>query len=143
MVSISSKSVFADTSYWIAIASPKDQWHDVAKEAFSELGPTILVTTDSVLTEFLTFFSKSGQSTREKTVKMARMIMESPNNDVISQTRDLFLRGVELYEQRLDKGYSLTDCMSMVHMKKFQLVKVLSSDHNFEQENFRVLMKIH
>ena len=96
MASTIPKSVFVDSSYWIASANPRDQWHSAAKNPDSRLGPTILVTTDAVLTEFLTALSRSGQTFREKAVEMVTTIMADPNNKVIPQTRELFLRGMHL-----------------------------------------------
>jgi predicted nucleic acid-binding protein len=44
-----------------------------------------------------------------------------------------------LYEQRPDKAYSLTDCISMQVMRREGLTEVLTNDHHFIQEGFRVL----
>jgi predicted nucleic acid-binding protein len=38
---------------------------------------------------------------------------------------------------RPDKGYSLTDCISMQTMRKEGLTEVLTKDRHFEQEGFR------
>jgi len=44
-----------------------------------------------------------------------------------------------MYESRLDKGYSLTDCRSMLAMKSLGVSDVLSNDRHFAQEGFNVL----
>lgn len=49
------------------------------------------------------------------------------------------LNGLELYGQRLDKGYSLTDCISMVIMKQMGIEQILTRDHHFIQEGFTIL----
>ena len=72
---------------------------------------------------------------------MVRAILESPNIQVIPQTRHGFLSGLGLYEKREDKRYSLTDCVSMNVMKSQSLSEVLTNDHHFEQERFRVLIE--
>lgn len=59
---------------------------------------------------------------------------------VIRQTPDLFDRALALYRRRLDKGYSLTDCMSMVVCGDLGITDVLSHDHHFEQEGFEILL---
>ncbi|MGA2579262.1 MAG: hypothetical protein ABSH24_24895 [Bryobacteraceae bacterium] len=46
-----------------------------------------------------------------------------------------------LYEARPDKGYSLTDCISMQTMRKERLTEVLTNDGHFEQEGFRALFR--
>ncbi len=42
-------------------------------------------------------------------------------------------------EVLLDKGYSLTDCISMQTMKSFSITEVLTHDKHFAQEGFTVL----
>ena len=40
---------------------------------------------------------------------------------VIPQSRESFLAGLDLYRARPDKGYSLTDCVSMQTMHRESL----------------------
>lgn len=134
------KTVFADTVYWIAVVRPGDHWAESAKRAKTLLGNVRLLTTDEVLTEFLTALSRGGESLRRQAVKIVRAILSNPNVKVLAQSRDSFLRGVELYEQRLDKEYSLTDCISMKAMKSESVDDILTHDHHFGQEGFQVLM---
>lgn len=93
------KTVFADSHYWIAIVKPGDQFSEAAKSARASLGDAFIVTTDEVLTEFLTAFSK-GLHMREQAAKMVRAILDNPNVKVIPQTRDSFLRGLAFYENQ-------------------------------------------
>ena len=134
------KTVFADTVYWIAIVKPGDQWADPAKRARAALGEFRIVTTDEVLTEFLAMLSKSGQQLRRQAVKMVRAILSNPNVKVVPQTHAAFLRGLDFYERREDKEYTLTDCISMNAMRSESITEVLTNDHHFEQEQFTVLM---
>jgi predicted nucleic acid-binding protein len=60
---------------------------------------------------------------------------------VIPQTRGSFLAGFALYQARSDKGYSLTDCISMQTMRHSGLTDVLTNDRHFEQEGFRALFR--
>lgn len=135
------KSVFADSLYWIAIAKPVDPWAAAAKSAKGLLGEVRTVTTDEVLTEFLTALSTSGPNLLHQAAKIVRAIISSPNVKVIPQSRESFLRGLHLYEQRGDKEYSLTDCISMNAMKSESIAEILTNDHHFEQEGFNVLIK--
>ncbi len=57
------------------------------------------------------------------------------------QSHESFLAGLKLYEARLDKGYSLTDCISMNTMKAEGLTEVLTNDEHFAQEGFRALFR--
>ena len=133
------KEVFADSHYWIAIVNPDDTWAKVAKAARSALGEVFIVTTDEVLTEFLAALSR-GAHMRKQAVNMVRAILENPNVKVIPQTRESFLKGLTFYENRSDKEYSMTDCISMNVMRAESLIEVLTNDHHFEQEGFTVLI---
>ena len=134
------KTVFVDASYWIAIINPRDQWHDAAKMARRKLGNVRLVTTEEVLIELLNGFSRSGEDFRKRTAAAVRAISRDPNVKVIPQTRDSFARGLDRYENRLDKEYSVQDCISFVSMEDDDITDALTSDHHFEQEGFVVLM---
>ena len=135
------RTIFADTSYWIALANPRDEWHHAAKAIGPQLGPFHIFTTDEVLVEFLAFFStKFGAELRKAAVRLVHKVMENPNVKVLPQTRDSFVRGLRLYELRPDKGYSLTDCVSMEIMREHNLFDVLTHDHHFRQAGFNILL---
>jgi len=134
-------TVFADTVYWVARVRPNDQWSDAARHARQSLGNVRLLTTDEVLTEFLAALSAGGEHIRGQAVKMVRKILADPNVTVLAQTRDSFLRGLAFYEQRPDKQYSLTDCISMNAIRANSLTKVLTIDRHFREEGFDVLMR--
>lgn len=135
------RKIFADTFFWIAFVNPKDKWHSAVHQAFINLQPCKLITTDEVLTEFLTFYANSGQQIRIRASDFAESIRTDPNAEVQPQTRQSALAGAALYAQRPDKGYSLTDCISMNVMKQLDLTEVLTHDKHFSQEGFTVLFK--
>ena len=133
-------TVFADTVYWVATVRPNDQWKEPARRAKESLGSVRLLTTDEVLIEFLALLSHGGEYLRRQAVKMVRAILDNPNVTVLPQSRDSFLGGMQLFEQRPDKEYSPTDCISMNAMKHESVNKILTNDHHFAQEEFVVLM---
>lgn len=135
------KTVFADAFYWVAITNPHDQWHARAREVCSTLGSVRLLTTDEVLVEFMSALGRYGQPLRHAAAKMVRAIIDNPNVTVVPQSRNSFLQGVALYQQRPDKKYSLTDCISMNTMQTYGVCEVLTGDHHFEQEGFVILIK--
>lgn len=133
------KAVFADAVYRIAIMKPRDPWGDAARAAKKRLGQARIVTTEEVLGEFLAALRK-GPSLRHAAVKMVRAISSNANVKVVPQSRDSFLKGLALYDERGDKHYSLQDCISMNVMKSHSITEVLTNDHHFEQEGFTILM---
>ena len=96
------------------------------------LGPVRLVTTDEVLTEFLNALADGGEHLRRQAAKMVRAIQANTNITVLPQSRDSFVRALDLFERRRDKNYSLTDCVSMNAMREKGLSHVLTNDHGFE-----------
>jgi uncharacterized protein len=134
------RAVFVDTHYWVASINSLDQWHEKALEVEAELVGAHLVTTEEVLVEVLNYFSSLGPQVRLKVVRIVRRLFERPDVEVIPQTDAAFLAGIALYEERLDKSYSLTDCISMNVMHEREITDVLTNDHNFSQEGFRLLL---
>jgi len=132
---------FADAFYWIALCHCRDRWHSRVQAFSRTLRDYHLCTTEEVLTEFLSFFSDSSPHTRRQAARFARSVLSDANVMVIPQTHDAFMNGLELYESRLDKHYSLTDCNSMQTMERLGLTDVLTNDHHFTQEGFRILFQ--
>jgi predicted nucleic acid-binding protein len=135
------KQVFADTFYWVALAHPKDHWHERATTLSKSLGQVQIVTTDEVLVEFLTQLGGHDASLRSKAVALTRSVCADPYIAVIPQTHTTFEAGLALYEARPDKTYSLTDCISMQTMKAAGITEVLTHDEHFVQEGFRALFR--
>jgi uncharacterized protein len=132
---------FADTLYWIAIVKPDDPYGSAANKARETIGSCIIVTTDEVLSEFVTAFSKGGSKMRARAVQTVRSIFDNPNVKVVAQSRESFLRALDRFSQRSDKEYSLTDCSSMNVMDADNIRDVLTNDHHFEQEGYNVLIR--
>lgn len=128
--------VFADTFYWIALTDVTDRFHSQAAQMTHEI-----VTTDEVLTEYLNFFCGSPEIMRREVALVVQDILRDPSVRVISQSRESFLDGLALYSGRADKGYSLTDCISMRAMRREGLTLALTNDRHFEQEGFRALFR--
>jgi len=133
--------VFADTSFWVAAIDPHDQWHPRAVTERSNLRQSMIVTTDEVLLAFLNMFCEKGQWFREMATRFVRRTMDTAGVIVYPQTRDSLLAGLKFYESRRDKEYSLTDCISMVVMRREGIQEVLTTDHHFEQEQLICLLK--
>ena len=133
-------NVFADTHYWIAIINPHDQWHSRAVTVSQSLGTVQLVTTDDVLVEVLNFFAGYGALMRSNAAQAVHSILQNANVETLSVERDDFSSGLTLYESRLDKGYSLTDCTAMNTMRAKGITQVLSRDRHFAQEGFTTLL---
>lgn len=133
-------AVFADTFYWIALMNKRDSAHRLMVEHTHRLAPRAIVTSDEVLTEFLAFCA-SDALLRGAAGRAVNRLLSDPKIRVIPQSRGSFLEGLALYSSRPDKGYSLTDCISMQTMRREGLKDVLTNDRHFEQEGFRRLFR--
>jgi predicted nucleic acid-binding protein len=135
------KRVFADTLYWGAVLHPNDQYRAQAIYAREALGAVRLITTDEVLTELLDGLAERGAHLRVAASDAVRKILGDPRVSVHPQSRESFLAGLHLYEQRYDRGYSLVDCISMTTMRRRGISEVLTNDRHFLQEGFIVLLR--
>ena len=91
---------------------------------------------------YLDGLAQRGPHLREVAARAVRTILGDPRVAVHPQSRESFLAGgLRLYEQRYDKGYSLVDCISMTTMRRHRISEVLTNDHHFTQEGFKVVIR--
>jgi predicted nucleic acid-binding protein len=95
----------------------------------------------AVLTEYLNYFAPWGSNFRRKASLNVQNVLTSRTVQVVPQTSATFSMGLGLYNARLDKGYSLTDCISMETMRRKGITGVLTNDIHFEREGFRALFR--
>jgi len=134
------RTVFADTFYWIALSDPADAGYRYALALEQELVGETIFTTEEVLAEFLTFFATHPWS-RARASQTVQGLFRKRKIRVIPQSHTSFLSGLDLYNQRPDKAYSITDCISMETMRREGLIEVLTNDKHFEQEGFYALFR--
>lgn len=84
------KVVFADTFYWAALTSIGDPAHAKAMDLSRSLAPDRIVTTDEVLSEYLTFFAGAGPSIRDLVGRNVAHLIESLEVRIVPQSRGSF-----------------------------------------------------
>lgn len=131
---------FADTSFWIALSSKRDQYHPRAAAWSLRVvrDESTLVTTEAVLWEWLNALSDAA--TRRLAAEGYRRCQNDARIEVMPFRSDLTDAAVRLYEERPDKTWSLTDCLSFVVMKERLLSEALTTDRHFEQAGLRAMM---
>ena len=132
--------LFVDTLHLVALVNPKDQWHQKSVEVETATRNIDLVTTEDILTEFLNFYAEHGDFMPMKVATFVCEILLDVRVKVIPRNSETFLNALELHESRLDKGYSLTNCISMNVCRALGITEILTHDHYFEQEGFKVLL---
>ena len=94
-----------------------------------------IVTTAWVLTEVAD--AMSSPANRPAFIRLLETLKSSQDVKILPATADLFDRGVQLYAERADKEWSLTDCISFIVMADEGLADALTGDHHFEQAGFK------
>ena len=130
--------VFADAFYFVALLNRADQYHAKATAAAGQLHGEI-VTTEWVLTEVADALADSAS--RRSVAPFVRDLARDPKVRIVRAGGDWFERGLQLYEQRPDKDWPLTDCISFAAMKDEGIIEALTGDRHFEQAGFRALLK--
>jgi uncharacterized protein len=130
-------TVFAETSFYVALLAERDAHHADAV-AFYDSFPGRYVTTEFVLLEVATFFTR--QAGRERFCELVEELRSSKLVTVIPATAELFDGGYRLFAARPDKEWSLTDCISFQVMTDHGLTDALTADHHFAQAGFAPLL---
>ena len=130
-------SVFADTFYFLALLNRKDAAHQRAVEVSRRPG-LMLVTTEFVLLELADALCAPHQ--RVEVLSIFAVVKSDPACRVVPATDDLLARGLKLWQERSDKHWPLTDCISFVVMTEQNLKAALTGDRHFEQAGFHALL---
>ena len=139
------KTLFIDSGYFIALASERDLYHERALTLLGEINKMreqnriSFVTTRAVLIEVARHFSKP--SVKQKGILLLDGIERDALVEVIPLSETLYRKGYQLFCERLDKKWSLCDCISFVVMNERGISDALAVDADFEQAGFTLLLK--
>jgi predicted nucleic acid-binding protein len=133
------RTVFADTFYFLALLNPSDHAHGKAVD-FTTSNDVRMVTTAWVMTELADGLAMSDRGRTEFLATLADL-QTDPDATIIPCEPVLMAEGIQLYGQRLDKQWSLTDCISFAAMTRLGVTEALTADHHFEQAGFIALLK--
>ncbi len=131
-----SNKIFVDTAAWIALLNTSDALHQSAKQVMHQLQQqqAFLVTTDFVLLEVAD--ALSAPTVRARTVAFISGLRQLNVLQILPVSQVLLNQGWQLYSQRPDKEWGLTDCTSFVVMTQEQITIAFTSDHHFQQAGF-------
>ena len=128
---------FADSSFWIALVDQRDSFHAKAVD-WSEKISGQIVSTRAVLLETANAFSKPAW--RMKAIPLIDHVQTRPDIEVVPLSDPLWNQAWKLFCERLDKAWSLTDCISMEVMRERGISDALTSDSHFRQAGFNALL---
>ncbi|HEY2415761.1 MAG TPA: PIN domain-containing protein [Pirellulaceae bacterium] len=129
--------VFADTFALIGWLNPRDEAH-ARVAGFLEEFTGRLLTTEWVLMELAD--ALSAPASRGTVAAFLRAVRSDPMFEVVGYQPEIYEAGFELFCNRSDKAWSLTDCISFAVMAKRKLVDALTADRHFEQAGFRAVL---
>jgi predicted nucleic acid-binding protein len=127
----------ADTFYFLALLNSDDEAHQRTMALAAMLRRPI-VTTHWVLAEVGD--ALAPPATRGLFRPFLERLRKDPRTTIALPSDALFNRGVALYAEREDKGWSLTDCISFVVMADGAMTEALTGDHHFTQAGFTALL---
>ncbi|HXR76575.1 MAG TPA: PIN domain-containing protein [Bryobacteraceae bacterium] len=131
---------FADISFWIGLSRKRDQHHRdaIAWHQFVIRTRSTILTTGAVLLEWLN--AMSDVSTPQIAAASCLRIRADARIEIVPFQGELMVTAIELYRDRPDKNWSLTDCLSFVVMERRGLTEELTTDHDFKQASLKTLM---
>ncbi len=134
------KPVFLDTSGLVALTDLDDFWHRQAVDTWQKIigSNRSMVTTSLVLVEIADGLAKVRF--RQIAVRLVDALNQSNNIEVVHVTQDLESIGWQLFRDRPDKDWGMTDCVSMSLMKRLEILDVFGLDRHFEQAGFQLLL---
>ncbi len=134
-------SVFLDTSGLVALVNTDDQWHGAAEAAWGKLidSSAPLFTSSLVLIELADGLSRVQH--RGLALRMVDALKASKRVEIVQVDQQLEAAGWQLFRERQDKDWGMTDCVSITLMTQRGIRDVLTADHHFEQAGFNVLLK--
>ena len=129
--------LFADTSYFVALLDRADGYHEEALE-FSLANERPLLLTSAIVQELGAHFSAVQD---RKLFRVILRTLQEEQTEVVRVDDALEHRGIDLFERRMDKAWSLADCISFVVMRDREMYEALTSDHHFEEAGFIALLR--
>lgn len=130
------KACFADTFYFLALLSSRDQYHEKAVQLTRTLDCRI-ITTAWVLTELANGMCQVPW--RQQFSLFFDRFHNELRTTIVPASEELFEAGLRLYLERQDKDWSLTDCISFVVMNREGLTEALTGDAHFQQAGYVTL----
>jgi uncharacterized protein len=131
------KRVFLDTVGLIARWDGRDQWHQLAVEAFQRIVAerAMAVTTDSVLLECGNALARTAM---RSAVAVLRESLIASDQLVVPETEDVEAAWRE-YEVRDAGGLGIVDLISFRVMRRLGITEAFTNDRHFKAAGFTTL----
>lgn len=128
--------VVIDTGAFIAYFIKQEKFHDdaVSKYKFYRQQKAILLTSDYILDELLTWFSaKQSKQILERLVVAIQKMIEAEELKVLSVDQTVFRKAQDILIKFSEHKISFTDATTYVLYKDFTLDEVFTFDDDFKK----------
>jgi predicted nucleic acid-binding protein len=120
--------ILADSSFFIAVADKKDQWHSAAKKLVPEITGETPVISDLIIAEAVTIIGRrSGGKAGERLYHYF-----TDNCELVPATGHVLKGGMSVFVQ-YDGTISLSDAVSVHIMRTQQIDTIVSFDSDFDK----------
>ncbi len=128
--------IFADTSFFIGLASPWDQWHEQAKQAFDATTP--IVTSSLIINETISLFQLRGFSSFA--LEFLDRVQIDPSLTIIYPDSALQEIAWKEFKQSGSFGANAVDCMSFAIMRTRGIKRAYTFDKaHFQAAGFEAI----
>lgn len=136
-----SNSCFVDSVGWIALLNADDELHQKTASLYKELmlAGIMFMTSTAVINEVANSLCKPKY--RDAVIEFYKRLLNSQRIKTVFVDKSLWSQGWRLFEDRPDKSWSLTDCISMEIMSKYQLRDIITNDIHFSQGGYNALLR--
>jgi uncharacterized protein len=133
------REAFLDSSFVFALELKSDQNHSRALSYWQRMSRTLpkLVLTSYIFDEVVTYFN--SRNLHHKAVEVGNRLLSSSTVELVHVDEELFFKGWSFFQQRQDKTFSLTDCISFVAMRDRNIYSAFTFDHHFVQAGFKTV----
>jgi predicted nucleic acid-binding protein len=130
-----------DTAALLALANRRDNLHEQAKKVRGRISRErrVVLTTEWILTEFLNAMQRPPA--RTLAVRVVEQLRQSQRVQILPTSTADWQKGYDLYQSRPDKAWSLVDCISINLCRWRSIREVFTSDRNFTQAGYHILLR--
>ncbi len=122
--------IFVDSSAWFARYTPRDKFHQAARD-FLQNDHELLLTTDYVVDETLTLFK--ARNNYDRALLVGPQLLAGELADLVWVEPKDVQAAWDVYERFRDKAWSFTDCVSYVIIQRLEIRRALAFDDHFRQ----------
>jgi predicted nucleic acid-binding protein len=122
------------------VVNADDHWHAKAESVWTALTASSVshVTTSLVLIELADGLSRIQY--RPLALQIIDALHASQRVRIVQSDIALEARAWQLFRQRNDKTWGMTDCVSMTLMADLEIEDAFTADHHFQQAGFNILL---